>query len=454
LWIGNLGVRLATAVLLSLVLALAAVAQAPSADEQQYLFSVLPLIDRSELSQAEEQLLAGIARYSKSAILYNALGIVYRKENKIDDAADAFRKALEILPSFTAAQLQLAEIYQQQDKKAAAAELFRAAGDSTTNFDALMAAGQGLADGDDFAAAAGVFAKARATRPDSASAAYNLALAQYKSGDLASASQTLESITSSDADILYLRGKILEASGKPQTSDKLAACRKQPANETFCADSALEAIRQDHFIDAVAVLEPAIRKSPASHALLSLLGLAQFRLGRYRDAIRSYTAALKQDASVDASREGLGFLYYVTGDLEKARLTVEEGLRNPKADFYLAHLEAMILYRISPQSRAKAAEAVGRAINANPRFAPSYFLRGKIRMEQNDFPGALADFERAAELNPKYPLPYFKMAQIYARQGRAQEAEAARRKFSKLGNLREEEILARQTQDVLMPAAR
>jgi tetratricopeptide (TPR) repeat protein len=436
------------------MLALAASALTSSADEQQYLFSVLPLIDRGELSQAEGQLLAGIARYSKSAILYNALGIVYRKENKIDDAADAFRRALEILPSFTAAQLQLASIYQQQDKKTAAAELFRAAAESTTNFDALMAAGQGLADCNDLAGAARVFAKAHASRPDSASAAYNLALAQYKRGDLASASQTLASIASSDADVLYLRGKILEASGKPQITDKAAACRMQPDNEAFCADAALEAIRQEHFVDAIAVLEPAIEKSPASYALLSLLGLAQFRLGRYRDAIRSYTSALKQDASVDASREGLGFLYYVTGDLEKARLTVEEGLRNPKADFYLAHLEAMILYRISPQLRAKAAEVVERAITANPRFAPSYFLRGKIRMEQKDLSGALADFEHAVQINPKYPLPYFKMAQIYARQGRAQEAESARRKFSELGNLREEEILARQTQDVLMPAAR
>jgi len=454
LWIGNQGVRLVTAILFSLVLALAAVAQTPSADEQQYLFSVLPLIDRGQLSQAEEQLLAGIERYAKSAILYNALGIVYRKENKINDAADAFRKAVEILPSFTAAQLQLASIYQEQEKKSSAAELFRAAAESTTNFDALMAAGQGLADCNDLAGAARVFAKARAARPDSASAAYNLALAQYKTGDLASAAQTLASITSSDADVLYLRGKILEASGKPQTTDKAAACRMQPANETFCADAALEAIRQDHFVDAVALLGPAIEKSPASHALLSLLGLAQFRLVRYRDSIRSYSAALEQDASVDASREGLGFLYYVTGDLKKARLTVEEGLRNPKADFYLAHLEAMILYRMSPQLRTNAAESVERAINANPRFAPSYFLRGKIRMEQNNFEGALADFEHAAELNPKYPLPYFKMAQIYAREGRAQEAEAARRKFSELGNLREEETLARQTQDVLMPAAR
>jgi len=104
--------------------------------------------------------------------------------------------------------------------------------------------------------------------------------------------------------------------------------------------------------------------------------------------------------------------------------------------------------------RTKAAAALERAIQANSRFAPSYFQRGKMRMEQNDTAGALADFERAAELDPKYPLPYFKLTQIYARQGRLREAEAARRKFSALGNQREEEILARQTLDVLMPAAR
>src|SRR5207244_12323530 len=113
-----------------------------------------------------------------------------------------------------------------------------------------------------------------------------------------------------------------------------------------------------------------------------------------------------------------------------------------------------ILYRLTPQLKTEAAAAAERAIQANTRFAPAYFQRGKIRMEQNDSSGALADFERAAELDPKYPLPYYKMAQIYARQGRARDAEAARRKFSALGSLREEEILLRQTLGVPMTANR
>lgn len=454
---GKLRVRFSVGILFTLTLVWTLQAQTPSADEQQYLFSLLPLIERGDLVNAETQLMEGIERYPRSAILYNALGIVYAKQSKIDKAASSFRRALEILPSFTAAQLQLASVDQQQGNKPEAVQLFRSAGETTQNFDALVAAGMGLADCEDYAFAARVLEKAHAIRPDVESVAYNLALAQFKNRDLARALESLQSIPAPDRqpDVLYLRGKVLEGLGKAEGAREImAACRAEPGNEAFCTSAALDAIRQQRFLDAAAVLQPALEKSPDSVALLSLLGMAQFRLGRYRDAIGSYAAALAKDPGVDASREGLGFLYFVTGDLEKARATIEGGLKKPKVDYYLEHLEAMVLYRASPRLRSKALEAVDRALQANAQFAPSHFLRGKIRMEQNDLPGALADFERAVALDPKYPLPYYKMAQIYARQGRAQEAKIARRKFSELGDLREEEVLARQTQDVLMPGAR
>jgi tetratricopeptide (TPR) repeat protein len=437
------------------VLVAACHAQAPSAEEQQYLFSVLPLIDRGELAQADQQLAAGIERYPQSAILYNALGIVSRKESKIDRAVECFQKALEILPRFTAAQLQLASIYQQQGKRGDAAGWFRAAGENTSNFDALMTAGLGLVDCEEFASAIPVFEKAHQLRPDSAPAAYNLALAQYKSGDLARALETIGGGGEASPDVLYLRGKIKLGLGQSDGAGGMVeACRLEPANEAFCANAALVFIRQEKFLDAVNLLEAALAKSPGSGVLLPLLGLAEFRLGRYREAIRSYSAALEKDGSLDAAREGLGFLCYVTGDLGKARTVVESGLSHPTADFYLSYLDALVLYRLSAQLRAKAGEAIDRAIRANPKFAPSYFLRGKMAMEDNHVTAALADFERAVELDPRYPMPYYKMAQIYARQGRADEANRARARFSALGSRREEELLTRQAQDVLMPASR
>jgi tetratricopeptide (TPR) repeat protein len=345
-------VRLVAGCLLIVILALKGRAQAPSAEEQQYLFSVLPLIERGELSNAEQRLLSGIEQYPRSAILHNALGIVYRKQGEMDKAAASFRKAIDILPSFTAAQLQLASIDQQQGNRTEAAQLYRSAGGNTTNFDALATAGLGLAECEDYMGAASVLERAHAMRPDAQSVTYNLALAQYKGGNPASALDSLQSIAAAERqpDVLHLRGKALGDLGKAEgAADLTAACRLEPGNEVFCADAALAAIRQERFLDAIAVLEPSLEKSRGSLSLLPLMGLAQFRLGRYHDAISSYTAALQQDASVDASREGLGFLCFVTGDLEKARAVIEEGLKNPKADFYLAHLDAMVLYRLSPR---------------------------------------------------------------------------------------------------------
>src|SRR5690349_11595378 len=85
--IGKFRVRLLAGILCTLVWALEGVAQPPSTDEQQYLFSVLPLIERGDLAKAEAQLIEGTGRYPRSAILYNALGIVYAKQTKINKAA-------------------------------------------------------------------------------------------------------------------------------------------------------------------------------------------------------------------------------------------------------------------------------------------------------------------------------------------------------------------------------
>ena len=388
-----------------------------------------------------------------------ALGIVYLKQNKSEAAVKAFLRALEQLPNFTAAQLHLASLYQQQDKRKEAADLFATVGLSTPNFDAQVTAGLGLAQCEDYPRAVQVLEKAHAARPESVSVTYNLALARYQNRELQPALEMLSTIPSTPenqkADIFFLRGKLKQSLNLQGSGEDLGqSCHFDPTNENYCADAGLELLKQERFSEALQALEKGLEKSSSSLALRSLLGLAQFRLGKYGEAIESYTRVIESDPAADASREGLAFLLYLIGDLDKARGVVEQGLKNPKADFYLSQLQAMILYRISPQYWSEAMESANRALQKNPRFAPSYFLRGKIQMERNQWETALRDFHKAAELDPKYPLPHFKIAQIYLQQGRVQEAEAARKKFSMLGNLREEELLARQTQDLLMRAVR
>jgi tetratricopeptide (TPR) repeat protein len=144
----------------------------------------------------------------------------------------------------------------------------------------------------------------------------------------------------------------------------------------------------------------------------------------------------------------------MTGDLEAAKDAADRALARPDVDFYLYYLQALVIYRLSRNSADAALASLKQAMAKNPGFAPTYYLRGKIKMDRNDLAGALNDFETATRLDAKYALPLYKMAQIYRRLGRQSDAENAAQRFKALGAMREEEVLSRQTQDVLMPAAK
>jgi tetratricopeptide (TPR) repeat protein len=211
--------------------------------------------------------------------------------------------------------------------------------------------------------------------------------------------------------------------------------------------AALELIHQERFGEVASLLEHA----PPSVDVLSTLGLACFRLGRYREAIDAYSKAIDLDPSLEAAREGLSFLLYMTGDLQRARFVVDAGVSGPHSPFYLLYLRALILYRESSGLRPKALDSVSAAIEKNPKFAPAYFLRGKIHSDRNEPTRALEDFQEAVRIDPNYSLPYYRMARIYAAAGRTAQAAEAARRFSALGSLREDEVLTGQAKAHLTP---
>ncbi len=433
-------------------------AERPSENEIQYLSSVLPLIQAHDLRTAEEKLNQGLKTFSKSALLSNALGIVYEQQGRKNEAISAFEQAIEWLPGFTAAQIHLGTLYAGMGECGRAKTLFTSAIATISDAGALSAAGLGLAQCQDYAAAASALEKAHSLGPPSAATTFNLALARYHNGEFDAALAALDALPPGPEqqrpEVLYLRGKLIAALHRSGAAPLISqACLARP-EESYCNDAAVELIRQDQVSEAAGLIEATIKAMPAPPVtLLTTLGLAQFRLGRYQQAIETYSQAIQVDPQLDAPREGLGFLLYITGDLEKGRAVVEQGLARQGADFYLSYLRALILQRSSGAGKPEVIEAAERAIQANPAFAPSYFLRGKIRLEEGNASAALSDFQTAARLDPKYPLPHYKIAQILLRQGRREEAEQARRRFAALGSLREEELLARQAQALLLQAA-
>lgn len=433
-------------------------AAASSQGELQVLSSVMPDIQAGAWPKAEQELLDGLKQFPRSAVLSNALGMVYEKEGRIDMAVHEYEQATQWLPSFTAAQLHLASLLARTGDCQRADYLYLEASQSTSDSGALSTAGLGLAQCKAYASAAEVFQKAHALNPQSPAATFNLALARFESGDLNASLEALDSLPPGpeqvQPEVLFLKGNLLRALKRPGAASALStACQTHPLEE-YCNEAAIELIREERFLDAAALLQESGEKLSPSATALSILGLAQFRLARYQDAIRSYTRAIEKDKALEAPREGLTFLLYVTGDLEQARAVAEAGLKAQNPGFYLVYLRALVLYRESRQLWPEAVSSLDEAISKNPSFAPSYFLRGKIRMQQGMLDSALEDFTTAVRIDPTYSLPYYKMTQIFEQQGDREKAEEARKKFTALGSLREEEVLARQAQKQLLPAPR
>ena len=429
-------------------------AQVPTPQELQYLSGVVPVMQAGSLDEAQSKLQDGLKLFPHSAVLMNALGMTYERQGKKDDAIASYRQATEWLRGFAAAQLHLASLLSSNAACDQAVPIFLDVSHETNDAGAVSASGLGLSKCHKYAEAVTVLEKAHSLDSSSDSTTFNLALARYQNHQFTSALETLNELTKPDSasqpPVLFLRGKLMLELNQPGATALMAsACRSQPA-EDFCDDTAIAFMRAGHFRDAADLLQSALAALGDSAAVRSTLGLAQFRLGRYRDAIAAYSKAIDLDPSLTAAREGLSFLLYMTGDLDQARSVVEKDLKVPTSDFYLNYLYALILYRQGNAQWPTALTSLHSAIDRAPTFAPAYFLRGKILMEQQNLQSALTDFETASKLDPKYALPYYKMSQIYQRLGRPQDADEARRHFAELGSRREEEVLAAQAQNQLL----
>ena len=58
-----------------------------------------------------------------------------------------------------------------------------------------------------------------------------------------------------------------------------------------------------------------------------------------------------------------------------------------------------------------------RALNADPKFAEAYINRGKAKRAQGDLDGAIADYEAAADLDPELAANNRDITQAYLNRG-------------------------------------
>lgn len=382
-----------------------------------------------------------------------AVGRLLRENSFAEEGAKELERARSLDAQNPAVTTELILAYSQSGHKAQAEELFAPLLNRDSASD-LIQAGSRFGEAGQYAAAIRAFERATELQPDSYDGQFDLAFAYFNQKEFAKAGAALDRIRPSSVeshpDFHYLRGRIELALDHAQAAGEefLRALEPQPDNESLCMDTGLLFFRHENFWKALEVFESCSRRLVESAPVMTGLALSYFRLGKYDDAIGTFRKVLALKPEADAAREGLAFLLYVSGRAAESRQVLAERLDGADVDYYLYYLNALVLVRLDPQ-RNRALESLDETLRRNPKFAPAYFQRGKIRAEQGDAERALADLETSVRLDASYAPPYYLMGQIYFKLGKKEEAEQARERFNQLTHEQEEKEQKRQVENQL-----
>jgi len=225
------------------------------------------------------------------------------------------------------------------------------------------------------------------------------------------------------------------------------------------ADDAMQKQKAGDLAGAVVEYKQFLKMHPEATPIHTNLGVALAGLGRYEEAVSEYRIALKQSPTFPAARLNLALAYYKMGYISDASTQLVRVHREKSAnmqailllgDCYLrmgknqetitllqplakAHPDDLaIAYMLGTallrnKQREEGAAVIDRILR-NGDSAESHLLLGMTKFEAMEYPNAIADLTKAAELNPELPDVYSYLGQAQMASG---DMKAARDDFEK-----------------------
>ena len=240
---------------------------------------------------------------------------------------------------------------------------------------------------------------------DEAEAAIDACLASGATGT------TRDRAVEEKANILYLRGRYPEL--RAYTQDRLT---QDPANARLWTLAGHACFNLGDYIGAAEEYSRAAALEPEQPLCRMNEARAREQAGDRKGASRAYLAAASGFFEAEAD-----------DDLALAMARIEElEPRQPG----LAAMKAKLLYRNGKKKEAKA--AIDRLIAEGTEDSALYYLAGLLEVESGKRMKALPCFEKAANLEPSYPLYAFRLAESLFLLGRP-EARAAIARALELG---------------------
>ena len=201
-----------------------------------------------------------------------------------------------------------------------------------------------------------------------------------------------------------------------------AAAAKDPNAPGLQHTLGLAYYRTGHLLEAKQAFARAIAAQPDDAESVQLEGLTLFRLGQpaaaipYLQRVQHWLPAANADAS-----HVLGLCYLSVQRLDDARgaFAAEYGLAPGSAAAYLI-LARMLMVANLPDQAAAAAET---ALKQSPQIPMAHFVVGEAALYRQQIPQAIAAFEAERAVNPSYAPVYDRLADVYQRVGRYDDAQ-------------------------------
>jgi Flp pilus assembly protein TadD len=211
-----------------------------------------------------------------------------------------------------------------------------------------------------------------------------------------------------------------------------AAVHLDPRNEDYYIQLAQIFLDYNTPEPCILLLEPAQRLFPSSARIRFVLGVAYLKASKFHEARESLAESLQMQAQNPLASQALAMAYEGDEDwkdlLEFAgRVSVFRG-REYEAYYYQAEAYYNI-YRGHPYRIQRVEELLNQSLQANPKFAMSYFLMGKLQAENGSYKEAVQNLERATTLQPDLAAAYYNLGMAYRKLGDAQKSSRAFEKF-------------------------
>lgn len=186
--------------------------------------------------------------------------------------------------------------------------------------------------------------------------------------------------------------------------------------------SGVESLQKGDNARALEQFRAAAKLQPGDPAIQFNVGLALFRLGRYREALEPLGNSLPHAASATEARYLRGVIFFQLGAFDSCVREIESLRADTR---YAEHVLYMLVESYRNANDAKRSQDAFAELAS--RYPDSAFLHKLMAMAlewQGDETRAIEEFQQALRVNPRMPEMAFGVGYIYFKQHRYEDARA------------------------------